>query len=552
MLRRNTLFHRFIRHKNLILLRGAIYFDGSLPQSKRQVRLLRLFEGSDIANQYFLSTKSGIRPIPGCRIRNQYRDDWLPKPAFIVPTVLESLRSLQKYREITHLVPGEADPYCAEDVRKNGGTILTGDSDLVLYDLGSTGGVVFFHDLDVGRLPTEVTAVEIAEGRRLVSAVTYRQSELCRRLSLQPGQEGILPLAFEVKSGSARTIEARASHSSWQYLLPARASEYAEFKSLYQDLSVPKHSIPKYMNVLDPRVSEFVLEWAHAAEAAPMTKEHDSEKRPMVCLPMLVDRWDLLSTWQPSMPIRQLAYSLSWASPPTAPTIIEYGRTLSKESKGQAVDMLGEQQVREVLDGFLGFLDSFIDPAKESLTRLQWITTCLSLEIGHNAALGRESVALKLWQKASKAGGKLDARDWDAVHLTAHIQGTLWSLRMLQQVTKCRLGYLTKASSLTRYVDRLEARLCTLPPIIEFPCASEMGSIFAQLDQAGMLKVLAEYTGMEEPKSTKPSTDDREPSNMGSSKIKKKRHTKQQKQQQKPQGTKSSSANPFDALNVTY
>lgn len=511
-----------------------------------KVRLSRLFDSSNTANRYFLSTSSGIRQIQGRKIRNQYKDNWLPKPAFVVPTILESLRSLQRYREITHLVPGEADPFCAEDVRKNGGTLLTGDSDLVLYDLGTAGSVVFFHDLDVGKLPTEVNAVEIAEGRRLVSAVTYRQSEICRRLSLKPGQEGILPLAFEIKSGLGYSPASRALQSDWQYLDPSRASEYVRFVSQYQNLPALQLTVPKYMSVLDPRVSEFILEWEQMAESGSETLGDGPEKRPVVYLPQLLDRWDLLSSWNPSMPIRQLVYSLCWGGKAAASAVVEYGRTLSKRSNGQVVEMLAGSRAPEALDGFLGFLGSFVNGTTGS-TKSQWITVCLSLEIGHTASAGRESTALKLWQKASEAEGRLDAGDWDAVHLVAHIQGTLWSLRMLQQVLKCRVGYLVKTPDLTDHVDRLEACLSTLPPIAEFPCASDMGTIFAQLDQAGTLKTLAEYTGIDEPVLLRKSADEGAPKDTKQGK----RDGKQQKQQ-KPQAKKSSAANSFNALSVEY
>lgn len=472
-------------------------------------------------------------------------DNWLPKPAFVVPAVLESLRSLQRYREITHLVPGEADPFCAEDVRKNGGTLLTGDSDMVLYDLGPTGSVVFLHDLEVRKLPTEVTAVELAEGRRLVSAMTYKQSEICRRLSLKPGQEGILPLAFEIKSGMDWSAQLRAPQPSWQCLDPTRTSEYAEFTSEYQKLPPVQLPVPKYMSVLDPRISEFILEWMEMAVSGSVTLADGSEKRPVVYLPPLLDRWDLLSAWSPSMPIRQMAYSLCWATETAPSAIVEYGRTLSLESKGQVVAMLTATKVSDALLGFLGFLDSFISDGAPGANKSQWITACLSLEMGHTAAAGRESTALKLWQKASETKGRLDASDWDAVHLAAHIQGTLWSLRMLQQVLKCRVGHLVNRPDHKDYITRLEARLSTLPPVADFPCASDMGTIFTQLYESGTLKNLVEYTGIIMPTSLGESTDKGGPKGKGQKK-------RDKKKLQNPQPKKPSSANPFDALSVAY
>lgn len=508
------------------------------------MRLSRLYEISSRAKLYFQATYSGIRPISGRRIKNPYVDNWLPKPAFIVPAVLEALRSSQGYREITHLVSGEADPFCAEDVKENGGTLLTGDSDMVLYDLGPTGSVVFFHDLEVMKLPNDISAVEFAEGRRLVSAVTYRQSEICQKLSLKPGQEDMLLLAFEIKSGLQFSRPSRNPQSSSRCLSPSHADEYAEFVSHYQNMPALQAVTPEYMSILDPRVSEFILEWSEMAAVGPTTLADGSEKRPVVYLPQLLDRWDQLSAWNPSMPIRQLAYSLCWANEAAPSAVVEHGRTLSQKSAGQVVAMLTGPQISDTLRGSLGFLDSFVNNRTTEPTRSQWITACLSLEIGYAAEAERESTALKLWQEASKADGRLSASDWDAVHLAAHIQGSLWSLRMLQQVLKCRVGYLVNRPTHPGYVDRLEACLSTLPLVAEYPCASDMGTIFAELEQAGTLRTLAEYTGID-----MPAADEGEPKD---TRPRKRDDDDKKKKQQTPQTNKSSSGNPFDALSVEY
>lgn len=508
------------------------------------MRLGRLFEGSRQANDYFLATTSGIRQLPGHKIRDRYRDSWLPKPAFLVPTILESIRSLERYRTITHMVPGEADPYCAEDLRKNGGTLLTGDSDLVLYDLGPAGSVVFLHDLEIDKLPTDLTAVEVAERRRIITATTYEQSEICRRLSLKPGQEGMLSLGFEVKSGVAYSARSKLSQSNWQYLVPGRAAEYAEFVSEYQNRPALEQSVPEYLKFLDPRVAEFILDIA-----APTSKAlHDEdEKGPVVYLPLLLDRWDLMSAWNPSMPIRQLAYNFCWGNEAARSAVVEYRRTLSKQSRGQVVEVLDGSGASEALEGILGFLGNFIDGTR-GLSRSQWITVCLSLEIGYTASTDREPTALKLWQKAGKAAGRLDPSDWDAVHLAAHIQGTLYSFRMLQQILQCRIGYLANDPALVRQVERLEAYLSTLPPIAEYPCPPDMATLFEQLDQAGALKALAEYTGISEPVSAGNSVEESRLRNKKQRKRDRRQEMRLDREPRKASAKGSSSANPFDVL----
>ncbi|MBE7179732.1 MAG: hypothetical protein INR71_00735 [Terriglobus roseus] len=77
----------------------------------------------------------------------------LPPAPFVVPAVIEALRE-SGYRDVVRVVPGEADPYCAEDVRLHGGFVVTGDSDLLVYDLGQVGGVVFLQDFSLGTSPS--------------------------------------------------------------------------------------------------------------------------------------------------------------------------------------------------------------------------------------------------------------------------------------------------------------------------------------------------------------------------------------------------------------
>lgn len=502
--------------------RAAIYFDGCLPCFKTQERLGRVCENSSVANQYFLSTTSGIRKVSGWK--NWQRDRWLPKPAFVVPAVLEALRSLERYAQVTHLVGGEADPFCAQDIKQNGGVLLTADSDLLLYDLGPTGSVVFFHDLTPA--PGTYT-LESAEGGRRISALTYRRSELCKRFSLKPDEEGLLPLAFEVKRGSWKST--RAAQTTWLYLAPALATEYKQFVAEYLDVPALHDTVPGYMQSLDPRVSEFVSDVHAARDDVPATS-------PVVYLPLLLDRWDQTSAWNPGTAIRQLAYSLCQGSGEAAPAFVEYRRTMSIQSKGQIVEVLDQSEalgaLRELLDYVSGYLNT-------GPNRLQWIAACLGLEIGHAAEEDRESTALKLWRKAVQAEGLLDPGDWDAVHLAAHIQGALYSFRMLQQVLKCRVARAVVDPGLLFPADKLETCLSSLPPIAEFVCAADMSNLFERLQQAGALKVLAEVVGIPEPASSERLAV-RHPSHM-----KQKRKAQEQSQTRSP-----SSANPFDALSI--
>lgn len=466
--------------KTLIVDRVAIYFDGSLPSSKREERHKRICERSHAAQKYFLTTVQGINTT------SRVPKHLIPNPPFHVPAILEALSLHQRYRYITHVVPGEADPYCAADVKQNGGILLTSDSDLLLYDLGSTGSVVFLKDiqLDLGA----------TESGSFISALTWKPHELCRRLSLEPSQLSMLQLGFEVKAKPCHGPRGRAKQSRWDSFKHDDAEEFAAFVAEY-DSSVDHPAIAlNSMSHLDPRVSEFVLDWAKCDTPLGIS---ESTKALTVWLPLLVDRWDQASAWDLSTTIRQLAYSYCQRSDSSSSTVKEYRRTLSLQSAGQPVELLDEGEILEATRGLLEHVDHFVINGSTVPRRLQWITTCLSLEIGHAAQQGKLSNALGLWRKAATSQGRLDPGSWDTLHLAAQVLGTLYSLRMLQQVmSTSQAGDSMSRAASSDKLERLKECLSSLPTIAEFPAIAEMEDVFGQLQQEGQLNILSEAVGI--------------------------------------------------------
>ncbi|KAJ4389927.1 hypothetical protein N0V93_007399 [Gnomoniopsis smithogilvyi] len=452
---------------------GAIYFDGSLPTSKKEERHRRICERSHEAQKYFLNTISGIKA------NGQVPKRFVPDPTFHVPAILEGLHSQARYRDLTYLVPGEADPYCAADVKQNGGILLTSDSDLLLYDLGPTGSVVFLKDLQL-----DLGAMGEASS---ISAVVSRPSELCRRMSLEQGQASMLRFGFEMKVRPCYNLKGLPHQSEWAYLEEAYDQEFAAFIREYDGSPDLSSTALDHKSFLDPRISEFVLDWSKLGTS----KDPASPKGLTVWLPSLVDRWDRASAWDLGTTIRQLAYSLYQYGDSSRFTVMEYRRTLSTRSAGQAVEVLDEPDVLEATASLLEHVDRFIKNATVP-RRLQWITMCLSLEIGHAAQENKESNALGLWRKAAKAEGRLDPSNWDAVHLTAQILGTLYSLRILQQVLSIWKGGSLLDAVSSDQVKRLQTRLSTLPTLAEFPAATEMEELFEHLHREGQLDIISE------------------------------------------------------------
>ncbi|KAI7788361.1 hypothetical protein LA080_010694 [Diaporthe eres] len=467
---------------------AAIYFDGYLPASKNDVRLGRVVESSTASNKYFLSTKSGIARDGDARPSPRQAFPRIPVPAFTVPAILEALRASERYGHLTHLVPGEADSFCADHVNREGGALLTSDSDLLLYDLGQHGSVVFLSDIEITAEESEVPLV-----------LTYSQHAICERLSLEPGQQAMLSLAFEMERDPYQKIAFWAAQSKKKHSANTYPAEYADFIS----------------------------------DAAPQNVQKTVGS--IVYLPLLLDRWDHESAWGPSTWMRQLAYSFCPSTSFGELMVTEYRRTMSRQSNGQAIELLRKHEMTETAHRLLSSCKAPNSTAAGP-SALGWVMFCLRQENVHASEQGKESLVKELLRRASKSKGKLDPGSWNTVHLTAQIQGTLYSLRILYQTLQCLGGPLVTIAWPQLPVAKLVDCLSTLPSIEDYPSITDVAGMYGRLKDAGMLKDLSDITGLSGPVPSE---------GIGrTSERMKRRESKQEQRKARP----LPSANPFDAL----
>ncbi|KAG6366301.1 hypothetical protein INS49_000477 [Diaporthe citri] len=508
---------------------AAIYFDGYLPASKKDVRLGRVVEQSTAFNKYFLSTKSGIARDGDVRPSPRQAYPRIPVPAFTVPAILEALRTSERYGHLTHLVSGEADTFCADHVTREGGALLTSDSDLLLYDLGQHGSVVFLSDIEITAEQSEKPLV-----------LTYSQHAICERLSLEPGQQAMLSLAFEMERDPYQKIAFWAAQSKKKHSASTYPAEYADFISEYVKGSHTRLTIPESLRSLDPRVSEFLLSWSEflptwganvgVGSAAPQNVPKTVGS--IFYLPLLLDRWDHESAWGPSTWIRQLAYSFCPSTSFGELMVAEYRRTMSRQSNGQAIELLRKHEMTETAHRLLSSCKAPTNTAAGP-SALRWVMFCLRQEIVHASEQGKESLVKELLRRASKSKGKLDPGSWTTVHSTAQIQGTLYSLRILYQILQCLGGPLVTTSWPQLPVAKLMECLATLPSIEDYPSITDVAGMYGRLKDAGELK---DITGLPDPV---PSGG----TGRASDRMKR-RASKQEQRKARP----LPSTNPFDAL----
>lgn len=532
---------------------SAIFFDGSLPQHKRPERLSRIRQHSVIANNYFLATSAGIpkednsglpfarlpavnenRPLPILSTRK--KNFALPCPSFLVPAILDTLRSSRQYGPLIRLVSGEADPYLAQAVKRDGGTILTSDSDLLLYDLGPDGNVVFLNDISISA-PAEI---------RQISAPVYNQLSILRKMSPTACLLDLQTFAYDLTKDSswsslaewmaqAETASHRAGHED---------DVCRQFITQYEDFPAIVSSQPGGMEFLDPRIAEFIISGGnHRLLNNNPSLDGSLQRVPEFFLPQLLDRWDLGSAWHTGRHIRELAYSICYpGSTDDQSSIIEYRRTLSENPQGHEMSLSSGEQTAQYFRDTLASINTFIGQSNPSSRQLEWIALCLSLELSDTASESKQSVAVKSWENAAQPKPQRNLMDWDTVHLAANVQGTLYSLRILYQLLKgWQAGLLPGPECLKEMdVEAIMSCLSSLPDLTAYPRINDMAGLFQKLVDCGMAAIIERVSGVALPYAA----------------ILPPRQGKMREKQLRPKTTRREkaarrrSANPFDILDL--
>ncbi|KAL4993676.1 XPG domain containing-domain-containing protein [Aspergillus recurvatus] len=441
----------------------SIYFDGALPARKRETRVARLENQRNKLELFCAQTKNGfdvskapiynriIKPDNVLRSRpTPAKYGNLPSNPFMVSAVFEDL----KYRwnranitssigdalplhtidledfpwaSITTMVSGEADAYCASAARCMDACILTNDSDLLLYDLGNYGSVVF---LDSVELKSDFMQPLSSQ----IKATMLRPSLVARRLEIS----SLLLLAFELLKARPETALVELLRRAKSGISEMEISNYQQFAREYTDMGYPH----VYLSVLNED---------HTRKCA----------------------------WAKGRDYRHLAYSILNLSRPTQERhcfIAEFVR------RGQRIfedkmELLDEKSISAQLESLQVRLESLRTSLKsDSLDYWAAFALCDVYICADAKLTGRDFQKLEQFFRRGYMGKQLK---WEDIHLTAQMHAVLYSLRILKQLLS--LFYPRHV-----VVLNLRAILESLPPlhIIMNPACRRSGLYISDLTTA--------------------------------------------------------------------
>ncbi|KAH7401693.1 XPG domain containing-domain-containing protein [Pyrenochaeta sp. MPI-SDFR-AT-0127] len=435
---------------------STILFDGSLPQSKRAERLSRLEQNNKRVQHLRASYPTTACPIPTYLGSNSY--------AFLAPALREALNN-SSFASRTHIVPGEADDWCALHAKNNARSIiLTSDTDLVLYNYKPETLIVFLQDADIS-----------------AGIKAFSPEHIWQKLQLK----SLLPFAFAISQGSSDTTNDLISKAQ---NTDVESREYLDFSIRYTADAVA----PTYPSMTtgsspappdpDVRVSEFVHQVLHGSST------------PLVYLPLLVEDPNQASAWTMGQDVRTLAYSL--LAPQNA-VVHEYKR----KAQGIFVHEVSTYSTTEVralatqLDQQFSILMNWAS-SKAVEAQLLWPLFALSLVLADMNTPPSVNSVLRI------LNGDFD-NTWAFIHLLARIQAMLYSLRIVKQITNTCLAVneITDAE-LQASLSNLDKHMANFPAIAEmFTVSGQKADVLAaHAELKELVEEIYASAGVEVPK----------------------------------------------------
>ncbi|KAG6005908.1 hypothetical protein E4U21_007542 [Claviceps maximensis] len=458
----------------------SIFFDGYLPEPKLKVRIHRMHRlYAQLCDLY----ESNMHGCPASYVVQNAAEAGfnffdvnvatakkLIDPCFLVPAIIDALRKHEKYRNVTQLVPGEADQFCADDICKQGGTVLTSDSDLLVHNLGH-GRVAFFRDVrenDTSR----------------ITFASFVPEEIFETIGLRYPEKA-LQLAYERQLSPRATLSQIIRKSSKPCSL---STDYLEF----QDHFTPLQSSNLWdddgcklssLEFSDPRISELILNFN-------LPRKGRSAISPVrMFLPPLLECPALKSAWDLSTCIRQLAYSvLDYATiSGDCQSVQEFRRVQTLSSAGRKIPLLSLSLIKHRMEEIVLYCSKMMS-FYNSNDHQFWIALGIAMQMSDSRRQGIPPDVLKGYERDQDLNPiNISCHvPWAEIHLYAQVQGILYSFRILQQALMCVAEQSLK-DALMVHKDVCSI-LGQLTPVIQFPNFQESLRAVTELYQRGVLE----------------------------------------------------------------
>ena len=528
-----------------------IYFDGFLPPAKLDIRLQRLQNSTHQLTQFHQSNNEPCRsafPQPDATPLSLFQSTTvrssltaLPALSFVVPAILEGLKSSSRYADLTEVVSGEADLYCARYLKQHGGVVFTSDSDLLVHDLGAKGAVSFFSDIESGGDASTVLRSQI-----------FQPAAISNRLAL-PESHGLRALAYEIVMDAHGTFPKLVKQAKDVKAITEHRQMYDDFLKEYNSLPIESETPTEYsatirvLQYLDPRTSEYVLHFASLATIAgqQMVSKGSASPSPHIFLSFLLDCPVRTNAWEVSTATRQLAYGLINIIVPVseqATSVFEHRRQIER-SAGREL-MLPE--VSDVPEACIAVLETFEDLKKKlpNFTQTQlWMAFAVHQDIEWSTANSKTAISQLFLQRMAypKIADRSGYFGWDIVQFFAQLQGSLYSFRILQQLT-CLVVSTGPKDSIPEAIHRLNSLLSSVPPLVKYPDLGTASSIVRKSEGLKFLKDLKEVMKVLDHPPSAPALGPTK-----SEKSSKKKRKREQAVSESPAG-KAKSSNPFTLL----
>lgn len=403
-------------------------------------------------------------------------DSWpLVDPCFLVPAVISCLRKSNRYHSKLQVVPGEADHFCAADIQRQGGIVITSDSDLLVHNLGE-GRVAFFRDL-------------YKDNEYDFSCLSFAPKAMFDTMGLSYPEKPI-QLAYELQMAPQATLAQLIGKCSKPVSL---STHYAEFRENYTPpdetiLLKPTGAQQISLNNLDPRISEVILAFHSRCCAV------DTESPIRVFLPPLMECPSLKSAWDQSSAIRQLAYFIAntYVSHDGAVlNVREFRRVESLLYSGRQVKVPSPTIARGYMQDILSCVEHFEANPQCSGDKF-WILLAMALDKIESVKHDRESLVEQIQEYlVSPMSNSGDYAAWGFVHVVAQIQATCYSFRMLQQ-TLCAISSPKLGEDLPE-TTKLQDVLAGLLPVERYPCLTDLFQVAGEFQQSGLIDALDEF-----------------------------------------------------------